>query len=202
MMLDCEEAVSPGVKIMIDEGQFGTTLSFGNDHARYPFSARGPAFMSGHGLVFLSTTDHPVPFFAQRTPVTWLGERALGEISVENLDDVAQYAPGFGQSSDSISLHFVDDAIARERSGDLRGSLGLIYQRVDEMMRFGMIDLLEEELASIRAESVGSDVLLGLLTATLPVKSQLPSRRALFKATKRLLKSRGHYEPGILDGLR
>ena len=48
---------------------------------------------------------------------------------------------------------------------------------------------------------IATDILLGLLTATLPVKSQLPQRSGLFNSTKELLVSRGHYERGILDGL-
>jgi len=147
--------------------------------------------------------DDLIPFYSQDSPVIWLGERALDEVSIEDPEDVElRCAPGYSNPSDSIAIEFLANAVALERAGNLRDSLAIVYYRIDEMMKFGMIELLEEELSSVPTEEIGTDLLLGLLTATLPVKSQLPSRPALFKATKRLLKSRGHYEPGILDGLK
>jgi hypothetical protein len=91
--------------------------------------------------------------------------------------------------------------VAKDREGDIRSSLSLIYLHVHEMIRFGMTEFLNEELANTRLDGLSSDVLLGLLTATLPARSKLPFRQTLFNITKRLLKSRGHYEHGILDGL-
>jgi hypothetical protein len=206
-MLDCDRERSRVIAVIDYDWQFGMPLTIGN-RANYLCSHSELVFQLRSEIAFTGPTfapvepDHPVPFFAQNDRITWLGDNAHPEMSVVKLEDIAQFAPGGGQRSDSISLDFVDDAIAREESGDLRGSLRLIYQRVDEMIRFGIISALDEELANLRAETASSDVLLGLLTATLPVRSQLRSRRMLFKATKRLLKSRGHYERGILDGLR
>lgn len=101
-----------------------------------------------------------------------------------------------------IDVHFLKEALAFEEAGNLRQALGLVYRRVEVMMELGMTDLLNEEIASFAADKIGTDVLLGLLTATLPVKSKLPSRRHLFRQTKRILKARKHYERGILDGLK
>ncbi len=147
--------------------------------------------------------DDLTPFYAQDRQVVWLGEQALDVISIEDSEDMEpRCAPGYSNPGGSIDLQFLANAVALERAGDLRSSLALIYRRIDEMMRLGMIALIDEELCSVGEAEIGSDVLLGLLTATLPVKSQLPSRPTLFKKTKRVLKSRGHYEPGILDGLK
>lgn len=147
--------------------------------------------------------DDLIPFYFHNTPVTWLGtERVFDEVAIENSEDIERrYAPGCGNPSDSIGVEFLSDAVALEKAGDIRASLAIIYRRVDEMTKLGMLQLLDDELLSVPPEGIGTDVLLGLLTATLPVKYQLPSRSKLFKITKRLLKTRGHYERGILDGL-
>lgn len=98
-------------------------------------------------------------------------------------------------------LRCLSSAIAIERQGNLRASLAIIYRRVEELMREGMLETLDDEIASVPAEEMGTDVLLGLLTATLPAKRKLPSRLQLFRSTRKTLKMRGHFEPGVLDGL-
>lgn len=43
--------------------------------------------------------------------------------------------------------------------------------------------------------------MLGMLTATLPARSHLPSRPAFVQAVATTLKKRGELEPNLLDGL-
>ena len=116
-------------------------------------------------------------------------------------DDNPESSLDFFDADGTIEIGFLRDAVTLEREGDLRGSLGIIYRRVDEFVRESMLEALDEEISSVPAEEIGTDVLLGLLTATLPVKRKLASRPQLFKATLKLMKARGHFERGILDGL-
>jgi hypothetical protein len=80
--------------------------------------------------------------------------------------------------------------------------LTAIYERVEDMARLGQIEAIDAELTSIRVDETDTDTLLAFLTATLIVRSRLPSRPALYLATKRAIRDRGHWEPGIMDGLR
>lgn len=52
-----------------------------------------------------------------------------------------------------------------------------------------------------RAGQLPSELLLGLLTATLPARSQLPDRTRLFQATRTRLDELDELEDGLLDGL-
>jgi hypothetical protein len=108
--------------------------------------------------------------------------------------------PGsFGRDS-QITLG-LRGAIDLESQGLSCRALDIVYSRVADVIRFGWLEHLNSEIGEITPKDIGTDVILGILTATLPVKSQLPSRRDLFRSAKRILKSRGHYERGILDGL-
>lgn len=50
-------------------------------------------------------------------------------------------------------------------------------------------------------KAVSVDVLLGILTATLPASSRLASRSKLFGQIAETLEKRGEYEEGLLTGL-
>ena len=80
-------------------------------------------------------------------------------------------------------------------------ALDLIYDAVDKLMRDRQFDQLDAILAPIAVVGLSVDILLGLLTATLPAKSRLPSRGAFFNAVEQSLKRRGVYEQGLLTGL-
>jgi hypothetical protein len=145
--------------------------------------------------------DEPLPFFARRGGVYWLGEEPNSSYVSEVIDNVIESVPGYTCPFDSIQVGFLNNAIVMDRQGNIRASLALIYRRVEEMMREPMLEALDEEIASVPAEEMGTDVLLGLLTATLPAKRKLPSRPQLFRSTRQIMKKRGHLEPGVLDGL-
>ena len=131
----------------------------------------------------------------------WLGEDPKASFVSDAIDNDNASAPGYTNPVDSIEVGFLSNAIEMDRQRNIRASLAIIYRRVEEMMRESMMEALDEEIASVPAEEMGTDVLLGLLTATLPVKRKLRSRPQLFRSTLKLLKTRGHFEPGVLDGL-
>lgn len=145
--------------------------------------------------------DESPPCFTMYGNFGWLGTESNTFVIPDVSDNGIESSLGYIHPFDSIEIGFLNDAIEMERQGNLRGSLATIYRRVDELMREAMLDALDEEITSVPAEKIGTDVLIGLLTATLPAKRKLPSRPQLFRSTLQLLKARGHFEPGILDGL-
>jgi len=84
----------------------------------------------------------------------------------------------------------------------LRTALRIIYQTTRELIAKKQFEKLDKEILCQDFSNLNSDLLLGILTATSPGKSFLRSRKSLYKATKRLLKQRGQFERGILDGLK
>jgi hypothetical protein len=140
------------------------------------------------------------PFSATIGPVHWLGD-VVPSLYVSDFKGDFSDSPGVGGCHEFIDLGFVARASELEQQGHLRESLRLIYRNVEDLMREGSVDIINSELASVDPHKLGTDVLLGLLTATLPVKSRLPDRRRIFKATRAILVARGHYEAGILKGL-
>jgi len=76
-----------------------------------------------------------------------------------------------------------------------------IYSWADDLMKAGRFQYLDMAIATFHPEDMTTDNLLGVLTATLPARSRLPSRKAFYEATERVLTARGEMEPGLLKGL-
>jgi hypothetical protein len=95
--------------------------------------------------------------------------------------------------------------ISRARELDARGhtdaALDLIYDSVDKLMRDGQFSKLDAILSGVPVASLTADILLGLLTASLPARNRLPSRKPLFRQIEQTFKNRGQLEPGLLTGL-
>ncbi|MCI0643158.1 MAG: hypothetical protein L0Y72_18240 [Gemmataceae bacterium] len=101
--------------------------------------------------------------------------------------------PGYGS--------FVTYANKLDRAGHNDASLDLIYDSVDELLRASQFEECNEILKGIEVESCSIDVLLAILTATAPARSQLKSRDQFFQLVKSFVERRGLQEPGLLDGL-
>lgn len=178
------------------------TYDCDQSRTRYEHVINDVGWLSANSVVdAFCDKDESAKFFATQGNVPGLEHEAFSLFVSDVRDDDIESVPGFANPLDSIEICFLDDAIALERQGNVRASLATIYRRVDELMREGMLKDLDDEITSVRAEDIGTDVLLGLLTATLPAKRKLPSRPQLFRNTLRLLKTRGDFEPGVLDGL-
>lgn len=79
--------------------------------------------------------------------------------------------------------------------------LDQIYQKIDDLMRQHRLAELDAFLDSIDVGATATDLLLGYLTASLPVKSRLPSRSKLVSAVEGELQKRKEWGPGLLAGL-
>ncbi len=79
--------------------------------------------------------------------------------------------------------------------------LDRIYDTVDGLMRTGRLVELDSEVNGVDVRGSSTDVLLAYLTATLPVRSSLPSRGQFFARVQEELRRRGEDDPEILRGL-
>lgn len=99
---------------------------------------------------------------------------------------------------------FTSDIIKLNQNCKIDTALKKIYEHVDLLMKRNHLDRLNREIyyVTITANTLDTDLLLGYLTATLPVKDKLDDRPGLFRKVKIILKKRGDYEQGILAGLK
>ena len=78
-------------------------------------------------------------------------------------------------------------------------TLDAIYEWSDGLMRAGRLNEIENVLKKLRTDNV--DVLIGFLTATLPVRRNLPSRKRIYTMAEKRLAELGELDPAILSGL-
>ena len=76
-----------------------------------------------------------------------------------------------------------------------------LYLWAEEMMWAGRLVEIDHALAKAEIKDLSDDILIGLLTATLPVRSKLPSRKRFCEDVERTIKERGTWENGLLVGL-
>lgn len=87
------------------------------------------------------------------------------------------------------------------QSGFTASALDLIYDETDALLRHGKFALLDSVLVDLSVDSMSAEILIALLTATLPAKSKLASRREFFQRVSESLARRGILEQGLLSGL-
>lgn len=80
-------------------------------------------------------------------------------------------------------------------------ALDYIYEVMDELMNAGEFDVISEMLDEFDVKQSNVDILLGLLTSTLPAALKIKSRPKFFDRVKCFLIDMGEYEKGLLKGL-
>ena len=109
---------------------------------------------------------------------------------------------GQGQSFlQTTAGSFLERANQLDKRGQTDAALDLIYDQVDALLRSGALARIDALLSGTDVRSLSPDVLLGLLTATLPARTKLRSRKAFFKKVETFLKSREDWENDLLTGL-
>lgn len=96
---------------------------------------------------------------------------------------------------------FISNAQQLVQAGRVEAALDSIYDQIDEMMRQGNFAELDRVLSGLAVAELSFHVLLGVLTATLPIRTRLPSRPGLFRRIGQILQERGENEEGLLTGL-
>ena len=77
----------------------------------------------------------------------------------------------------------------------------VLYDRVDDLLKARQFSAVDGLLRQANVGSISVDVLLGLLTATPPARSELPARSKFFADVEASVKVRGEWENGLLAGL-
>ena len=79
-------------------------------------------------------------------------------------------------------------------------TLDALYDTIDDLMLDGRFSAVDSILAD-HVTHWSITILLGLLTVTLPAKSPLPSREAVYDRAKQIVKMSGRCDSTILVGL-
>lgn len=80
--------------------------------------------------------------------------------------------------------------------------LDSLYDRVDKLMLAGEWDEINEAMAQMDARSLPTDILIGWLTVSSWNPHKVWMNVVLRGLVPAILKERGEYEEGLLDGLR
>ncbi len=73
----------------------------------------------------------------------------------------------------------------------LMRDLYVIYDAVEEMLQSSEFEELNQFISQVQIEKCSVDLLLGILTATLPAKNRLPARERFFTLVSQSLNRRG-----------
>lgn len=95
---------------------------------------------------------------------------------------------------------FLNPILQLEEEGNTDSALDLLYDKVDELFIAGEFGILNQILADTSPDELSIDMILGLLTSSLPVRSKLAARADFYEKSKAVLKARGEYEDGLLSG--
>ena len=87
-----------------------------------------------------------------------------------------------------------------EESGDLSMALDILYDAVDKRLHAGELAEIDWILKKSSPAFLTTDIILALLTVTMPVKTKLYNRESFFQKSKQVILER-HKTDGLLDGL-
>lgn len=96
---------------------------------------------------------------------------------------------------------FLDHARRLDGLGQTDTALDIIFDQVDEMLLADEFDRVNQLLIDTTTVEFSVELLLGILTATLPAKSRLPNRCEFFDRVVQTLQSRGEFKDRLLIGL-
>ena len=136
-----------------------------------------------------------------------VSREAMTEIRASDRTDVPYGKPLFPQKSSghvkSVPIRsFVLDAQRIAEQGKVDSALDLIYERADEMLLAGEFSPLNKIISDLSVDNLTIDVLLAVLTISLPAKSKLPARSSFYLSVKQKLLERGEFREGLLTGLQ
>jgi len=116
-------------------------------------------------------------------------------------EDSKQNSDGLGDESRLKVKSFVEHAKRLVNKGQIDAALDLIYDRIDTFLLNCKFQEVDSILRGINPDGLSVDILLGLLTCTLPARTKLSTRAAFFVMVEQEIKKRGEWEVGLLSGL-
>ena len=97
---------------------------------------------------------------------------------------------------------FIRRADRLDQQGQTDAALDLIYDGIEALLRKGEFESLNSILNGLCIHDLSADLLLGVLTATLPARTRLmPVRARFFNEVEASLKRRDEFEDDLLTGL-
>ncbi len=101
----------------------------------------------------------------------------------------------------SSDMQFIEYALVLEKDGHFDTSLDVIYDTFDDLFRQERWHQANEILEQIDVSVLSVDVMLGILTATLPAAHKLEYRSHVFDEVRASLAARNELDDTILMGL-
>jgi hypothetical protein len=90
---------------------------------------------------------------------------------------------------------------ATQANAHIDNALDMIYDAIDNAFSSGEFEQVNQFLDSVLVPTITTDILLGILTATLSAKSKLANRPAFFTKVQAEFIARGETDPKLLQGL-
>ncbi|HWD18547.1 MAG TPA: hypothetical protein VHB20_04665 [Verrucomicrobiae bacterium] len=98
--------------------------------------------------------------------------------------------------------NFVNRANRLAAHGQVDSALDLVYDYIDNLLTNSEFNRVNSILRNVALADASSDVLLGLLTSTLPARRKLWSRSRFYNDVELEFRRRGEWEEGLLTGLQ
>ena len=86
--------------------------------------------------------------------------------------------------------------------GSVDSALDILYDKVDFLLREGKLSKVDEILESANPETLNINIILGLLTTTLPAKTRLKVRGTFYETVEAYVNEQFDDTAGILIGLK
>ena len=86
--------------------------------------------------------------------------------------------------------------------GSVDSALDILYDKVDFLLREGKLSKVDEILESANPETLNINIILGLLTTTLPAKTKLKVRGTFYETVEAYVNDQFDDTAGILIGLK
>jgi hypothetical protein len=128
-----------------------------------------------------------------------LRDKANRETTVRTL--AAPVSKGKVEDVHPSPSSLLQEALALIESNQTTRGLDLLYKTVDDVLYSGSYSILGKVFGEVDVSTAPISFLLGLLTATLPVKTRLSERRNFFDAVKDAITARGENTESLLAGL-
>ena len=96
---------------------------------------------------------------------------------------------------------FVSTAQYLASSGNIDSALDIIYKNIDQLFKEGAFSRVNAIFKTMPPVALSVDIILGLLTASLPARRRLADREEFAKEAERVLHDRGEWERNLFVGL-
>ncbi len=85
--------------------------------------------------------------------------------------------------------------------GKRHAAFDTVFDSIDAELRERHLKRVDSVLDKIDVESVDRDILIAMLTATLPAREHLSNRQAFYQRVASIVTAKSRMEPGLLEGL-